>query len=171
MSKTELAQPFRLRDALPDERKAVPSLVVDAYREFAGVLGDGWTAFEGRLRNIDNWSAGGQLIVAEVNGDLAGSVAYCPPGKSNPSLYEPEWASILVLAVVPTYRGRGIGRALTEECIQRGRLDETEIIALHTAEFNEVARPMYERMGFQVHSSLDRPGPRFGLYTLRLAEP
>lgn len=161
-----------IRDARAGEVDAIRELVVDAYRDYAVTLGqDSWMRMEASLRDVEHWAENGTLIVAADGDALLGSVAYVPPGKSDPSLYDPVWASLRVLAVGLGARGQGLGRRLTEECIRRARRDGAAVIALHTSEFMEVARPMYERLGFTVDHTMDRPGPRYWVYTLALTQP
>lgn len=62
--------------------------------------------------------------------------------------------------VAPPYRGLGIGRALTEECIHRAERDGAPLIALHTTPIMKVALPMYERMGFEYERDVP---PIFGV--------
>ena len=76
-----------------------------------------------------------------------------------------------MLAVSPKYRGQGIGRQLTKECIQRAKRDQAEVIGLHTSELMVTARRMYEKLGFQQDTELPRNfGIRYWRYILKLAE-
>ena len=76
-----------------------------------------------------------------------------------------------MLAVSPMNRGRGIGRKLAQECIDRALRDGAKAIGLTTGEMMRVAEPMYERMGFKKEAEL---GTRFGVkharYVLILKE-
>ena len=65
-----------------------------------------------------------------------------------------------MLAVSPLSRGVGIGKRLTQECIDRANRDGAEAIGLTTSEMMKVAQPMYERMGFKKEEEL---GKRFGV--------
>jgi ribosomal protein S18 acetylase RimI-like enzyme len=77
-----------------------------------------------------------------------------------------------MLVVRPEYRGRGIGRGLTEECVRRARRDGAPLIALHTTPIMAVALPMYERMGFEfLRAAPDRSGVPYGIYVKHLAPP
>ena len=58
-----------------------------------------------------------------------------------------------MLVVAPGFRGHGIGRALAQDCIDRARRDGAPVFALHTSELMHVALPMYQRMGFEWHST------------------
>ena len=89
------------------------------------------------------------LIVAEEGARILGAVTYYPDGSCEGHAGWPrQWAAIRLLAIHPEARGRGVGRALTAECIRRARADGSRAVGLHTTEFMAIARAMYERMGF-----------------------
>lgn len=60
-------------------------------------------------------------------------------------LYGEKLASIGMVIVHPQYKGKGIGRKITEACI-RSVSEKTSIMLIATEE----GRPLYERLGFQV---------------------
>jgi ribosomal protein S18 acetylase RimI-like enzyme len=77
---------------------------------------------------------------------------------------------IRMLVVEPAFRGLGVGRALTEECMNRAQRDGATCIALHTTPIMRVALPMYERMGFELQS--DAPsifGVPYAVYLKQLS--
>jgi ribosomal protein S18 acetylase RimI-like enzyme len=92
---------------------------------------------------------GAVVIVAERNGRLLGAVTYYAPGvdKSEEG-WPPEIAAMRLLAVLPSERGQGIGRGLTDETLGRGRSAAAPSFGLHTTDLMAIARDMYERMGF-----------------------
>jgi ribosomal protein S18 acetylase RimI-like enzyme len=53
-----------------------------------------------------------------------------------------------MLVVDPAARGRGVGRALMEECCRRARRDGSRVLALHTSPIMTAALAMYRKMGF-----------------------
>ena len=55
-----------------------------------------------------------------------------------------------MLVVDPQQRGAGVGRALTQACIDRAERDGSAVIALHTSPIMTVALPLYLRMGFEL---------------------
>jgi GNAT superfamily N-acetyltransferase len=74
-----------------------------------------------------------------------------------------------MLVVDPVERGKGLGHALTSECIKRAQRDRSPIIALHTSAIMAVALPMYLRMGFT--KAYDAPlifGVPYAVYTKAL---
>lgn len=151
---------IRLRPADPSEADTIVGLVAAAYADYRPALtAENWQSMvtglarAGRIEHAVD-------IVADCDGALAGYVAYFPPGRSSAKLFQPEWASIRMLAVSPLHRGVGLARLLTEDCIGRARRDGATVIGLHTSEAMTRARSLYERMGFRESAELP---PMFGL--------
>ena len=82
-------------------------------------------------------------------------VFYFPPGRcGRRKTFPREWASLRLLGVARSARGRGLSRRLTEWCIARARQQGAAEIGLHTSEAMTTARGLYERMGFVVDGDL-----------------
>lgn len=161
-----------IRQARRSDSEAINRLCVAAYQEFESSVGQSnWLQMREALSQAADLSACGELLVAEDAKGLLGVVLYVPAGKSDGTSIPREWASIRMLAVPPKCRGRGVGRRLTEECIARALKDGAAAIGLTTTDLMAIARPMYERMGFQKDAEL---GTRFGVkqarYVLMLSE-
>ncbi len=88
----------------------------------------------------------------------------------NPTeIYDKDWSYIHFVTVDPKYSGLGIGRKLTNLCIETARQNRETVIALHTSEFMHTARHIYESMGFKILKEIDqRLGKRYWLYKLEL---
>lgn len=159
-----------IRDANTRDYKEVALLSVESYREYSQSLtSENWNKMKTNLSNVSEVANQAKLIVAEQNHKLVGSVFYCRPGTSSSRLFRPEWASLRMLAVLPNYRGQKIGRYLSEECIQRAKLDRAEVVGLHTSELMISARKLYDKLGFQQDIELPRSlGIRYWRYVLRL---
>lgn len=164
--------PLTIRDALTTDFDDIALLSVDAYREYSEWLSsEDWDKMKMNLSNVSKVPNQAKLIVALQDHELVGSVTYYYPGTSTNRLFQPEWASLRMLAVSPKYRGQGIGRRLTEECIQRAKRDQAEVIGLHTSELMVTARRMYEKLGFQQDTELPHNfGIRYWRYVLKLAQ-
>ena len=145
---------------------AIADLNVAAYREFAKRLGaPAWEAMQKNLRGVARLTGWAQFLVVRTPRGLAGSVGYCPPGKSDAAVFEPEWASIVLLAVSPRQRRRGIARALVRECIRRARADHAPAVGLFTSEIMTGAGELYRSLGFREDRELP---PRYGVRYRRL---
>jgi ribosomal protein S18 acetylase RimI-like enzyme len=166
--------PIVIQRATKQDRRAIADLNVEAYSEFADSIScDAWAAMESSLRErVGPIAERGTYLVARTNGEVVGSVAYCPPGKSDLDIFPPDWATILLLAVSPRYRGQGIGKQLVRECLNLARRDQAQTVGLHTSELMTAARHLYEASGFQQESELPRrSGLRYWRYRLSLAIP
>jgi GNAT superfamily N-acetyltransferase len=128
---------------------AVAQLLKAAYQQYAGVLRGRWTRYLEDIEDVRSRWEDSQQIVAEENGRLAGAVnLWLKKGQTSREEWPADWAGVRLLAVHPDFRGRGIGRFLMDECVCRCRQAGVKTLALHTTEFMEVGRRMYERMGF-----------------------
>ena len=128
----------------------------EAYGEYASAFPEAnWIPYLRDILDLEGRSSASDLLVADLEGELVACVSYYAPGApvSYPSdsfsVHWPmEWASFRLLAVDPSARGHGVGRALTEACIERARSQGALTVGLHTTAPMAVARAMYERMGF-----------------------
>ncbi len=161
-----------IRNALAPEFNEVAALNVKAYQEYSQTLTpDNWKIMQTNLLNVVEIAKLGQLIIARKEQRLVGAVVYCPPGTSNSRLFQPEWASLRMLAVLPQCRGQGIGLQLTLECVHRAKQDNAEVVGLHTSELMLAARRMYERLGFEQDIELPHSlGIQYWRYVLKLSE-
>jgi ribosomal protein S18 acetylase RimI-like enzyme len=75
-----------------------------------------------------------------------------------------------MVGVNPSYAGRGIARQLTETCIKKAKELGEKTVALHTSEFMDAARHLYESIGFRVLKEIpERLGKKYWLYTLDIS--
>ena len=161
----------RIEEATAADLLALAELNVAAYHEFAKTLGPpAWRAMEKNLRGVARLTGWARFLVVRSGGRLAGSVGYCPPGKSDAAVFEPEWASIVLLAVSPQHRRRGVARDLVRECIRWARDDGAPAVGLFTSDIMTGARELYRGLGF--HEDRELP-PRYGVryWRLRLELP
>jgi len=59
----------------------------------------------------------------------------------------PEEIEIIDIALLPEFRGKGLGRQLLQEIIDEGKRDD-KIVTIYVEHFNP-ARHLYDRLGFQ----------------------
>ncbi|SRR6266545_2361147 len=139
-----------IRDARPEEVDAAGAVVRAAYQQFESVYpGESWQRYITMVGELSPRTGEGEIIIAERSGELIGCVIFYADGsKSGQGEWPEGWSGVVRLAVLPTARGLGIGRALIDECLRRAREGGAATLALHTTEWMAVARAMYERMGF-----------------------
>ncbi|MDG0809254.1 GNAT family N-acetyltransferase [Cohnella rhizosphaerae] len=143
---------MHIRDAAPQERAMIRSQRLEAYREHAQSVPDGhWQALAQAIDSEADAQPGAELIVAESEGQIAGSVVLFP---ANTDAYDghadkQDYPEIRMLAVSPAHRGKGVASALIAECVRRARASGSRAVGLHTGEFMKDARQLYEKLGFE----------------------
>ena len=147
-------------------------LAIIANGQFQSVFTpDNWEKFNGNLQDrqkfIDILKIA-KCFVCLDNDKIVG-VAYIIPSGNPTNIFKSEWSYIRMVGVNPKYRGQGIAKTLTEMCIDSAKQSNEKTIALHTSEFMDAARHIYESIGFKI---LEEIPPLFGkkywLYTLDL---
>jgi ribosomal protein S18 acetylase RimI-like enzyme len=160
---------YLVRNYSKNDESQVNALAVSAFMQYSSVYDD-WDGFCEKIGSMSKLSENSELIVVEVNSKIVGAVVYIAPNESKALFFKSEWAIIRVLVVSPDSRGMGIGRALTDECINRAQRDNAEVIALHTSEIMEVALSMYKKMGFRFYEQAPLiHNVKYGVYTKSLA--
>ncbi len=90
--------------------------------------------------------------------------------KGNPTeIYDAQWSYIRFVSVSPRFSHQGIGKTLTQKCIQYAKENNEQIIALHTSEMMIHARKLYHNLGFTILKEIEpRLGKKYWLYILYL---
>ena len=159
---------FEIRDYRPADASAINSVALAAFAEYQSVYSD-WPAFSRVIGQMASFAETGEIIVAFSAERTVGAVVYVGPGKPKSPFFNVEWPIIRMLVVEPAFRGLGLGRALTKECIRRARRDGSSVIALHTTPIMKVALPMYQRMGFEFRGEAPTIfGVPYGIYLKHL---
>jgi GNAT superfamily N-acetyltransferase len=163
-----IAKLTKIRDYEEADAENLNRIAVSAFSQFRSHYQD-WPAMQTGLSKTSALSATGDVIVAEFEDRLAGAVAYFGPNVAKAAFFDQGWPIIRMLIVDPAFRGKGLGHALTLECIARAERDRSPIIALHTSPIMSVALPMYLKMGFI--KAYDAPpiyGVAYAVYTKAL---
>jgi GNAT superfamily N-acetyltransferase len=159
---------IRLRNYENADAERLNRIAISAFDQFRHHYED-WPAMLAGLSKTSDLSASGEFIIAELEDEFAGAVAYFGPNSQKAAFFDQRWPIIRMLVVDPAFRGKGIGRALSDECIARARRDRSPVIALHTSPIMSVALPMYLKMGFA--KAYDAPpifGVAYSVYTKTL---
>ena len=112
--------PLRVREASASEYATIAALTVAAYEALFGR--EHLHAYRTLLEDVESRAAAGQVLVAvDDAGAIVGSVGYVAgPGTAMSEFDDADACGMRMLAVDPTRRGEGAGRALTEACLARG---------------------------------------------------
>lgn len=147
-----------IRDAREEEIQYIRNQRVKSYEEHSKVIPEKhWNALKQALLSDKDTQPGVDRIVAELEGEIVGSVVLFP---ANTDAYvgtaiELHYPEIRMLAVTPEARGKGVAAALVLECIRRAKVKGFQAIGLHTADYMESAVKLYNRIGFQRLSEFD----------------
>ena len=107
-------------------------------------------------------------FVAEQEGQIVGMAFLVTSGHPN-DIYDKDWSYIRMVGVVPAVAGKGVAKRLTAMCIEKAQSLGEQTIALHTSEFMDAARHIYEKAGFRMLREIPpRFGKRYWLYTMAL---
>ncbi len=151
-----------LRPARPDETDAVGALTVAGYdvegyltlpdgtfdQHYADFLADA----AARARDAVLMVA----VSASVDDRLLGTTTWCPPGSPFRELAtQPHQGEIRTLSVAPEARGRGVGSALVDWCLDEARRAGLAEIVLSSLPVMHAAHRLYESRGFVRRPDLD----------------
>lgn len=126
----QLAQPFSIRAMDPVDLDRVMELQRRAFSH-------PWSTEMVRKELTQDWST---VLLAEAGGELLGIAIFW--------LVHDE-LHLLNIATDPAHRQRGVGRALLEAALARGRAHRCRIATLEVRRSNEPALALYRNHGFR----------------------
>jgi GNAT superfamily N-acetyltransferase len=167
---------FHIREAKSDEFEALGELMVTVYSQLPGFpKQDEQPVYYQMLANIGKLTENpGTRILVAVNDveKIGGGVVYIADmqyyGSGGTATQERNAAGFRLLAVDPATRGQGLGKKLTQACIQLAKDEGQQQIVIHSTEAMQVAWKMYERMGFERSLDLDFLQKGFPVFGFRL---
>ena len=128
--------------AVDDKHMEQIRLLFSEYSAFLG-FDLGFQGFHEELASLPGEYAppGGRLLLANVNGEVAGCIAL--------RRISEETCEMKRLYVLPRFRGRGIGRRLAGEVMREAAAAGYERIRLDTVPFLKEAISLYQSLGFR----------------------
>jgi predicted N-acetyltransferase YhbS len=153
-----------IRLAAEREIAEIAAVAVAAYREYQSeVPAPLFADYIADLSRVADYWQEAEVLVAEVGGRITGSVMFYADASTEGLGLPREWSGFRKLAVEPAMRGRGLGRELTQACIDAARRRNAPTLGIHTASFMRAACRLYERMGFRRCPELDIDTSDMGL--------
>nr|WP_090746278.1 GNAT family N-acetyltransferase [Mesobacillus persicus] len=143
---------MRIRDAKEEELPFIREQRVKAYEDHIAKIPQGhWQELKKAILSEADVEEGVDLLVAELAGEIIASVALFPAkiDAYDGKVEELEYPEIRMLAVSPEARGKGAAKRLINECMERAIAKGYQSIGLHTGEFMNEARNLYENLGFE----------------------
>ncbi|MFT3680207.1 MAG: GNAT family N-acetyltransferase [Ferruginibacter sp.] len=160
------------RAATSEDLKRLQQLAILSWSRFKDVLtADNWQKLYSNISNVNTYTTlleQSECIVCIAAEQVIGMAFLMSSG--NPTdIYEAGWCSIRFVTVHPHHNGKGIGKKLTQLCIEKATKNGEKTIALHTSEFMNNARHIYESLGFTVLKEIPpRFDKKYWLYTLEI---
>lgn len=165
-----------IRTAKPSEYPEIGQLLVEVYSNLEGFPKEqDQPVYYNTLRSVGKFASNPdtEVLVAVTPDDhLLGAVINFSDmrhyGSGGTATSEKNAAGFRLLAVNPIARGKGIGKLLTLECIQRARNRNLTQVIIHTTRAMMTAWTMYERIGFVRATDLDFMQGELPVYGFRL---
>ena len=162
---------LKYRIASISDFEQLKSLGIESYSEFSEVLTNtNWDKMNSFLKSNENLTIlidQSTVFVCEYKSDIVGMIYLVPKG--NPTeLFQENWSYIRFLGVNTEFRGKGIGKKLTDLCLEYAKENKEKHIALHTSEFMDPARAIYENIGFRKTKEIEYLGKKYWIYLFDL---
>ncbi len=154
---------YSVRNAYEEEFPRVGELLVQVYSALNGFPKiEEQPEYYDMLRNVGALTKNPNielLVAVSEQGHIGGAVVYFKDmkdyGSGGTATQEENACGFRLLGVDPETRGLGLGKLLTEFCIDKGRNSQSETMVIHTTNSMKLAWGMYERLGFKRAEDLD----------------
>jgi GNAT superfamily N-acetyltransferase len=156
-------QNYTVRNAKPDEFDEIGKLMVQVYSQLEGFpkIAEQPDYYK-MLSNVGELTKKPETeLIAAVSprGKIAGGVVYFGDmkyyGSGGTATKEQNASGFRLLFVNPLFRGQGIGKLLTNECIRKAKDKKLDQVIIHTTMAMQTAWKMYENIGFKRSEDLD----------------
>ena len=157
-----------IRPVRPEEEAPVGALTADTY------VAEGYAseAYAPLLRDVPTRAREATVLVAVHDGEVLGAVTVVTQGGPWANLASAGEAEVRMLVTAPAARGRGVGQALVQACLDAARADGCERVVLSSQPEMRAAHRIYGRLGFRRAPERDwspEPGVDLQAYALDLA--
>lgn len=152
-----------IREIRPEEYGALGRLMVEVYSRLEGFPSpQEQPRYYEMLADIGRFTerSGAKVLVAVLDErEVVGGVVYfgdmAEYGSGGIATTIRDASGIRLLGVDPRHRGLGVGKALTNACIQLAEDAGHAQVILHTTQAMQVAWGMYVKLGFERSTDLD----------------
>ncbi|PKV51649.1 acetyltransferase (GNAT) family protein [Aquimarina sp. MAR_2010_214] len=156
-------QEYIIKEATPKEFAKIGELMVTVYSQLEGFPSkQEQPDYYKMLANIGGLTENPKtklLVAVSSNGKIGGAVVYFGDmkyyGSGGTATKEKHASGFRLLAVDPTTRGKGLGKRLTNTCIQVAKDEKQSQMIIHSTKAMQIAWKMYENMGFKRSEDLD----------------
>ncbi|MFD1811251.1 GNAT family N-acetyltransferase [Rhodococcus gannanensis] len=135
-----------IRPVEPTDFDVVADLTVESYVS-GGFVAEA-SAYVQRLRDTAGRSDQAEVLVAELDGEVVGSVTIAEPGTPFSDVATDGELEFRMLAVSPAARGKGAGSALVRHCLDAAYDRGLHAVVISTEPEMVEARRIYDRNDF-----------------------
>jgi predicted N-acetyltransferase YhbS len=139
--------PLVVRPAQPPEYDAVGRLTLAAYTANGYIVEDDFYA--AHLLDAAGRAKDGELLVAELDGSVVGTVTFCPEGSRFREVGRAGEGEFRMLAVDPRSRRVGAAATLVGRVLDRSRELGYGAVVLSSLPVQVEAHALYRRLGFE----------------------
>ncbi|WP_426756207.1 GNAT family N-acetyltransferase [Myxococcus sp. Y35] len=173
METRQVVERALVREARPEDDAVVGELLVEAFlTQYAKKLPEVVYGDERKreLRDVASRRKVATVLVAEVDGQVVGTVALFKPGAPGSEAWLPNAADLRGLATAVSHHGIGLGRPLLDAAEALAREWGMDAVCLHVRRGAEGVARMYMRRGYEREPAGDMDLPTVFLegYVLRL---
>ncbi len=167
---------FIIRNADPDEYPEIGQAIVRVYSQLDGFPKESdQPDYYKLLANVGELVKNPEtqlLIALTSDGKIAGGVLYIGDmryyGSGGTATREPNSGGFRLLFVDPMTRGKGLGKLLTNVCINKSKEKKHDQLIIHTTMAMQAAWKMYEKLGFRRSEDLDFMQGELAVFGFRL---
>lgn len=169
-------QVYTVHDAPAERFQEIGKLMVDVYSKIEGFpdkkeFPDYYTMLA-NIGDITKNKTIRLLIATSKTGDLGGAIVYFSDmafyGSGGTAPKEKNAGGFRLLAVNTNARGQGIGKLLSQACIQIAQAEKQKQLIIHSTKTMQIAWSMYERLGFKRSKEFDFVKGKLHVYGFRL---
>jgi GNAT superfamily N-acetyltransferase len=169
------AHGFQIGEARAGEYPEVGRLLVRVYGALEGFPRPheqpGYYAMLADVGSLAHRPGARLLVARAAAGDVAGAVVYfgdmAAYGSGGAATQLRDTSGIRLLGVDDAWRGHGLGRSLTQACIDLAHAAGHAQVVLHTTQAMQHAWALYERLGFRSSPDLDFLQERLQVFGFR----
>jgi GNAT superfamily N-acetyltransferase len=168
---------YAVRNAHPEEFAIIGNLLVHVYSALDGFPKESEQPnYYRMLANVGELTSKPQteiLVAVSPDNRIHGAVVYFGDmryyGSGGAATQVPDASGFRLLGVSAAARGQGVGKLLTQECIQKAKDSGRQHVIIHTTQAMQTAWKMYEGFGFERSTDLDFMQGELAVFGFRLS--
>lgn len=167
---------YTIRNAFSSEFEEIGKLLISVYSQLDGFPKEkdqpNYYKMLANIGDFTNYPETELIVALDNNNTILGAVVYFNDmkyyGSGGIATQEQNSAGFRLLGVDTNARGKGIGKLLTQECIQKTISNKRQQLIIHSTLAMKTAWQMYENLGFKRSEDLDFMQGELAVFGFRL---